>query len=416
MPGSVPVIVAQHVEGLALLWSTRRTLATSGHLSLTQLARFDHRIAAHEDGCVIAGDAGMTTLVGELQDANAARLFAVGVVAIQTKRRDIFDRCLKIAEALPAARAGLTSALGWVDAPQLAGVASDLLKASLAFRRSIGLAACRVHRIDPGQVLFATLTDSDSRAQAEALRTAGVLGNPEHASSCLDALSSENSRVRFWAAWSSVLLGDRRLGLNALVRLAEGPSSHGSEAFGLALQALSTSAGHETLTSLAGASELLRSLIRGTGIVGEPSYVPWLISHMSDEKTARLAGEALSLLAGADLALLDLERKPPENFESGPNDDPDDPNVDMDADDGLPWPDAAKIEQWWAANGSRFQKGTRYFMGQPVTKEHCIHVLKTGYQRQRILAAHYLCLLDPGTPLFNTSAPAWRQQRLLATM
>jgi hypothetical protein len=46
----------------------------------------------------------------------------------------------------------------------------------------------------------------------------------------------------------------------------------------------------------------------------------------------------------------------------------------------------------------------------------CIDVLKNGYQRQRILAAHYLCLLDPGTPLFNTSAPAWRQQRLLARM
>jgi hypothetical protein len=55
-------------------------------------------------------------------------------------------------------------------------------------------------------------------------------------------------------------------------------------------------------------------------------------------------------------------------------------------------------------------------MGKPVTREHCIDVLKNGYQRQRILAAHYLCLLDPGTPLFNTSAPAWRQQRLLAAM
>jgi uncharacterized protein (TIGR02270 family) len=88
----------------------------------------------------------------------------------------------------------------------------------------------------------------------------------------------------------------------------------------------------------------------------------------------------------------------------------------MDADEGLPWPDPEKIEKWWAANESRFQKGTRYFMGKPVTREHCIDVLKNGYQRQRILAAHYLCLLDPGTPLFNTSAPAWRQQKLLATM
>jgi uncharacterized protein (TIGR02270 family) len=88
----------------------------------------------------------------------------------------------------------------------------------------------------------------------------------------------------------------------------------------------------------------------------------------------------------------------------------------MDQDDDLPWPDPELIRPWWEKNGSHFQSGTRYFMGKSVTREHCIDVLKNGYQRQRILAAHYLCLLEPGTPLFNTSAPAWRQQRLLATM
>ena len=33
-----------------------------------------------------------------------------------------------------------------------------------------------------------------------------------------------------------------------------------------------------------------------------------------------------------------------------------------------------------------------------------LDVLRSGYQRQRILAAHYLCLLQPGTPLFRTPA------------
>ena len=111
-----------------------------------------------------------------------------------------------------------------------------------------------------------------------------------------------------------------------------------------------------------------------------------------------------------------LDRPAPENFEAGPNDDPDDPDVDMDPDDGLPWPDAAKIEKWWKDNEGRFRKGTRSFMGAPVTRDHCIDVLENGCQRQRILAAHYLCLLEPGTPLFNTTAPAWRQQRALAKM
>jgi uncharacterized protein (TIGR02270 family) len=88
----------------------------------------------------------------------------------------------------------------------------------------------------------------------------------------------------------------------------------------------------------------------------------------------------------------------------------------MDPDEGLMWPDQQKVEHWWAANSQRFEKGNRYFLGAPISKEHCVNVLKNGYQRQRILAAQGLCLLAPGTPLFNTSAPAWRQERWLREM
>ena len=150
--------------------------------------------------------------------------------------------------------------------------------------------------------------------------------------------------------------------------------------------------------------------------MGNPEYVPWLIGHMAQPAMARIAADAFTTITGAELIELGLNGDPPPGPRDDPNDDPDDPNVDMDPDDGLPWPDVEKIEKWWATNNSRFQKGTRYFMGAPVTREHCIDVLKNGYQRQRILAAQYLCLLEPGTPLFNTSAPAWRQQRLLAKM
>jgi hypothetical protein len=82
----------------------------------------------------------------------------------------------------------------------------------------------------------------------------------------------------------------------------------------------------------------------------------------------------------------------------------------------LPWPDVPRIKSWWEQNQSRFTASGRYFLGAPVSTESCLAVLKTGFQRQRITAARHMCLLNPGTPLFNTSAPAWRQQRLLAEM
>jgi len=100
---------------------------------------------------------------------------------------------------------------------------------------------------------------------------------------------------------------------------------------------------------------------------------------------------------------------PPEGFEDGPTEDAADENVEVPEDAALPWPDVPRVKAWWAKNAARFAGGTRYFLGLPVSIGSCRAVLTTGFQRQRVAAAHVLSLLEPGTPLFNTSAPAWRQ-------
>ena len=108
------------------------------------------------------------------------------------------------------------------------------------------------------------------------------------------------------------------------------------------------------LKTLSQDATMVRALIRGIGIAGDSHYIPWLIQQMSDLKLTRLAGESFSLIAGLDLAALDLERKPPENDEFGPNGNPDDDNVAMDEDDSLPWPEPDKIGAWWQTHGARF--------------------------------------------------------------
>ena len=411
----VPIVLEQHAEELATLWATRNGLAANGHIRLRQLARFDERIAAHEDACLIGKQHALRVLIEQLGSMSAGRVFAAAVAGFDLGDRDTIARCVALAEASPDARRGMASALGWVSPSRLTGIVKDLLTAPSTIQRSLGLAACRLHRVDPGAALDAALKDPGNDVRAEAVRAVGVLGKADQVS-YLSAVVDDDSAYQFWSAWSAVLLGGRGRVLDAVTNVAMSDGPHQGRAFRLVCQAMSSSAAHRLLQQLAKDPAQLRRLIEGSGIAGESGYVPWLIKHMAEERTARLAGEAFSLLTGVDLNESKLEGSGPEAFESGPNDNPDDPNVDMDPDEGLPWPDIQKIEQWWAANGSRFQKGTRYFMGQPVTREHCIEVLKNGYQRQRILAAHYLCLLEPGTPLFNTSAPAWRQQRLLAAM
>jgi uncharacterized protein (TIGR02270 family) len=412
---AVRAVVDQHVADLAILWNTRSDHTRAPHVALRHLLRVDNRIAAHLDGCLVAGAEGQRLLHAQLVDPGAAAVFAAAVTALEARNPDAFHQCVSVVEAIDEAARGAIAALGWVERDRLAGIVREFLGSQTAVRRRLGLAACRVHGADPAGAIEAGVTDPDPGVRAEAVRTAGALGRHQMVSK-IAALKDEDSAVQFWAAWSAVMLGDRERALETLIHTGFADGPYRDRAFRMALPAMSPAAAHKALQKIATDPERLRWLVTGSGIAGDPTYVPWLVKHMADDKIARLAGESFSLITGTDLAWLDLERKPPENFESGPNDDPDDPNVEMDQDEGLPWPDQARVQQWWEANANRFAPGTRYFCGSPVTREHCIDILKSGYQRQRILAAHYLCLLNPGTPLFNTSAPAWRQQRLLASM
>jgi uncharacterized protein (TIGR02270 family) len=230
------------------------------------------------------------------------------------------------------------------------------------------------------------------------------------------AIRDEHEECQFWAAWSAVLLGDRGAALDALTQHGLQPARHRERAFRLAFQAMTMKAAHTALQWLAADEKNLRWVIHGSVIAGDPAFVPCLIKQMPGPKHSRLAGEAFTSITGADLGADALDRPAPEAFEAGPTDDPDDPNVDADPDDGMSWPDLERVQTWWDRNASRFQAGARHFIGEPISRGRAMHVLKNGYQRQRVLAAHYVCLLEPGTPLFNTSAPALRQQTLLAEM
>jgi uncharacterized protein (TIGR02270 family) len=252
--------------------------------------------------------------------------------------------------------------------------------------------------------------------RAIALRVAGALGARELLPACSAALADPDMTCRAAARWAALLLGDtksRETPADPAALASAG--SQDDRALLLTLQALPLASGHVVLEQLRREAAGVRRVLWGGGIVGNAAYVPWLVHNMPTPGLARVAGEAFSCITGADLDKLGLSRSRPE-AEDEAGEDASDSNVQVDADEGLPWPDPERVQRWWDANEARFQPGVRYFLGAPVTRERCVDVLKTGYQRQRILAAHYLCLLEPGTALFNTSAPAWRQQRLLAEM
>ena len=409
-------VVQQHAEESAALRNVRSLLVVAPHVRIRHLRRLDDRIAAHLDGLAVAGEFGWKLCEAALENPGVGQVFAATVQAIESKNSRGLDNLLALAEAVSEAQPGLTSAFGWVSAQFLQGTIKNLLVSKSPFQRQIGIAACAMHQVDPGTALNAALVDKHALLRARALRAAGQCGRRDLLAVCVKALADEDVSCYFWAAHSAVLLGERGRAIDVLKEISLREGLCRARALRLVLKFLDETQARLLLKALASDPANIRLLIQGAGIAGDFHYVPWLIKQMEDLKLNRLAGEAFSLITGLDLAYLDLDRKPPENFESGPNNDPDDPDVSMDADESLPWPDPGKIRAWWEANGPRFHEGVRYFMGEPVSLQNCMLVLREGYQRQRIAAAEYLCLLQPGMLLFPTSAPAWRQERWLSKM
>ncbi len=411
----IPVVVQQHAEESAILRNVRSVLVRAPHVKLLHLRRLDDRIAAHLDGLAVAGEFGTKLCLAALETPGVGEVFAVAVRAIEDKDTQGLARLLAIAQALPEGERGLISAFGWVSASLLQGTIKVLLSADDPFRRRIAIAACVMHQVDPGSALAVAIADGDPSLRARGLRAAAECGRRDLLPASLKALADDDAGCRFWAAAAAVLLGDRADAWRALAEQARVAKPNREPALRLLLMFADLPAGHALLQSLArDTAQNMRLLLQGTGIVGDPQYVPWLIKQMELPELTRLAGESFSLITGLDLSYLDLDRPPPEGVDFGPNDNPEDENVAMDPDDSLPWPDVAKVYTWWQANQQHFQPGQRYFMGEPLNVDHCRSVLLEGYQRQRIVGALYLSGLQPGTRLFPTSAPAWRQQRLLA--
>ena len=414
----IPVVVMQHVQESAALRHVRSVLVRAPHVKLHQLQRLDERIAAHLDGIAVAGTYGASLCTEALERPGAGEVFAAASCAIESRDAAALDRLVALAGALPNARRGLLSALGWASAAQLKGIVSPLLAAGDPLRQSLGLGACRLHHADPGGLLSTALRSADTALRTEALRCAGVLGHTELLPLALAAVGDDAPDLAFHGAVAACLLGDRAGALDALAHIGQGDGPHSTQALAWALQASDLSRARALVGELARAGreapKARRRLVRACGLLGDPHFVPWLIDLMADDTIAQLAGESFSMITGADLALLDIERKPPEGVEPGPNDDPEDTNVAMDEDDSLPWPERDKVQRWWATRAAAMPAGARFFVGSPPTPEHAVKVLSEAPQRQRIAAARWLSLLNPGRALFATAAPAWRQQRRLA--
>lgn len=410
----IPHIIDQHAEEAAFLWLLRNNAVSAPHYDLGDLAKLDERIDAHLDGLRIAGDYGWQVCSKNLQIKESGEVFTAAILALEGQSTERINLVYDVVEQAPEAINGLISAFGWVEKHHLQGKVNGLLISSNPFWRQVGISACAIHRVNPAKFLELAILDENLSLRARSLKAVGELGRVDLKGALIEQLNHENTQIRFWAAWSAVLLGDRGQALNLLRLEIKANSAYCLSAMTVVLRALDSQLVNKTLKVLTDNKETLRLALIGAGLSGDPVYIPWLIQHMQDASFAKIAGESFSYLCGVDLAYEDMESELPEGVvDTGSTENPEDESVEMDADEDLPCPDPDKVQQWWQDNKGGFKSGTRYLYGKPANTEQCSWVLKNGTQRLRYIASVILALTKPEQVLFEIREPGKRQQKAL---
>lgn len=400
-------VFEQYAELAAFLWEQRHIVVDRPDYTREDVANLEQRLTLQLDGLMTCVDAGWLACEAVLDIGEAGEVFTAAVTAFRSHETGHIRAAVERGLAEPKTFAGLVSALGWLPASLVDPWIERFLAGKDMRHKYLGVAACSVRRRDPGDVLTAILQRPDCLQHellyARALRLIGELRRQDLMPAVVAAVDAESEVVRFWALWAAIMLGNKQAveKLQAFV-FKDGP--YQSRAIALAFRVLPVEYARGWISEMASIKTFARSVVTATGVLGDPHAVNWLIGKMADPNLARVAGEAFSLITGADLSRLQATQPPPAGWLSGPTDDPADEDVALDADEHLPWPDRQKVAALWQSHGQNFIVGQRYLMGRPITVDNLKDGLMNGYQHQRHAAALELALIDEQSRLANTRA------------
>ncbi|RWP37399.1 MAG: hypothetical protein EOR04_27845 [Mesorhizobium sp.] len=278
--------VRQHVEQAAFLWAQGDTWGQEDPPDETVIGEIGQRVEFNLDGLRIAGAAAWPAAERQLDDfPDKGEFFVVGWMAIEQGDATRIDQTVAAAKELDERR-GLVGALAWHQPPKIGHLVRDWLVAPDAFKRYLAVGACLEHGVDPRQLLARLVKDADAPTRAFALRLAGRLKRADLAREMAAALESEDQIVRLWAGWALTQLGSGDL---ARVQLRKAAVAGGPDAL-IALRAAITAGPEKDVRAWMGG--LMQSVataplaVRGIGMLGDRSILPWLIERMEEPYVA----------------------------------------------------------------------------------------------------------------------------------
>ncbi|GJH13235.1 TIGR02270 family protein [Caballeronia novacaledonica] len=410
-PGEISALVnrrtvEEHASEAAFLWMHRQRAVRAPHFKLKQLHKLDARVVAHLQGLTVPGAPDGSLANQALGRADAGAVFVASYAAFFAADAKRMRNVLKVALTDPILTDALIHAIAWLS-PDLTISALERLQASpVPAHRLIALSVAAMRRSSvASDELVLGVEAADPVLRARALRALGELGRHELRPLAQTRLNDPDDHCRFWAARSLAVLGDAD-GACATWAIGLRHAELRMEATSVAMRCGDPDWARNAIRVLAKEGRSLRLTAYAAGEFGDPVVMPWLLDRLTNRACARVAGEAIASITGADLEYLDLDTDPPDDAEAHDEAHPDDAE--------LRWPDAATIRAWWEQRKDSLQAGVRHLCGQPVGGPTMISVLHDGYQRQRRGAAIELARARTGVALFPVEQRADQQLRRLA--
>lgn len=409
-------VVEGHAINAAAIWNQWNEAVYAPHYRLKDLIYVEERLEANLDGLRVAFSQGWENYEEVLAQDQPGELFVLVWFSLEHLLPDIFEKALASAEDPEMSRA-IVSALGWIPFGRVEDQLLTLVDSQEPYHLKTGIAAYAIHRRNPGAKLLTALEHDNPKVRSRALKAVGELGLDHYQFQLRDCLKDKNDACRFFAAWSLARNGDRSAAvLDILKNIAVNPGLYSDRSAGMAVRCMGPDEAKSWCLNLIKIPESRHAAVTAMGAIGTPDLIPYLIRLMDLEETTRVAGESFSLITGADLVYLDLDRDMPKDeveecipkedagsVEEAAEIDEEQEEFD-DPDEDLPWPHPKRVAEWWEKNKYNFQIKKRYLIGKEITPSHCKDVLTLGYQRQRAAAALELGLLFPGKPMIEIRA------------
>jgi len=392
-------------DDAAFLWLLRSVAHNQPHYLPSELRELETRIDNCIDGLLTNLDQAWPLCDEALSFEEPGEVFTAAVVAFRSMELDKIKRAVDLGVSSGQTMPGLISALAWLPGELRQPWIQKFLHSKDLVHKQFAIAVLRELRQDPGDYLLALLRRDDCLAHqplyCECLRLIGEIKRKDLVPVLNAAMESEDENTAFWARWSAVLLGNRHI-VEELRKWVEEEGACQHAATALYFRTASREQARAVISKMSKNDVSTRTVIKACAAFGDPQVIPWLIKKMEVPEHARAAGEAFTHITGIfleenklDLDLPDIAGVTDNDFDS--------PDITLDEDENLSWPNLEKIKAIWQQHGKQFTSGQRHLLGKGIGAVHLQHVIREGFQRHRQAAALELALVEKDSALINVS-------------